>query len=119
MRMKVILLSMMFLMAHTAFAERHCLRMYYQHRNLSGKTTRPNRAPMRIPIDVVYDSDANMLEIKGPESLQAEIYIYDMSGALENYSAILNTDFYALKPGAHVILIKGDGWEAEGTLELQ
>lgn len=119
MKKKFLIICMLFLVAQTSFAAKHFVRMYYQHRNLSGKTVHVNRAPMRIPIDVVYDSDTNILEIIGPESLQAEIYIYDMSGTLEDYSLSLNSVFYMLKPGTHVILIKGNGWEAEGTLELQ
>lgn len=109
---------MLLLGVHSIHAARRAVFLSFSNNGLSGKKGNANRAPMHPPVNVVYDSDANVIEVKGSESLGAEIYIYDKAGIVEDYSAYLNATFYILKPGTHVILIKGEGWEAEGMIEL-
>lgn len=116
---KLIILTAMFLLGiYSMSASRQAIYLSCHNKRVSGEKKHSNRAPMHLPIHVVYDSDANVIEVKGSESLGAEIYIYDGAGIVEDYSAYLNATFYILKPGTHVILIKGDGWEAEGMIEL-
>lgn len=116
---KLIILTAMFMLGvYSMSASRQAIYLSCHNDRVSGEKKHSNRAPMHQPIHVVYDSDANVIEVKGSESLEAEIYIYDEAGIVEDYSAYLNATFYILKPGTHVILIKGDGWEAEGMLEL-
>ena len=118
MKKFIILAAMLLLGVHSINAARRAVYLSFSNNGMSGKKWKTNRAPMHLPIHVVYDSDANVIEVKGSESLGAEIYIYDEAGIVEDYSANLNTTFYVLKPGTHVVLVKGDGWEAEGMIEL-
>lgn len=116
---KFIILTAMFLLGvYSMSASRQAIYLSCHNNKVSGEKEHSNRAPMHLPIHVVYDSDTKVIEVKGSESLGAEIYIYDEAGIVEDYSAYLNATFYILKPGTHVILIKGDGWEAEGMIEL-
>lgn len=50
-----------------------------------------NRTPMRLPINVVYDSDTHKIEVIGDESMDAEVFLYNSNGSLENYSSSLET----------------------------
>jgi len=56
MKKAIILVGLLLAMAHTAFAEQRGVFMEF-HRTINPEHTRDvNRAPMRLPIEVVYDS---------------------------------------------------------------
>ena len=46
-------------------------------------------------------------------------HVYNINGTLESYSPILNTDFTVLNLGTYSIQIQGDGWYAEGEVEIE
>ena len=48
-----------------------------------------------------------------------ETLVYNINGTLESYSPILNTDFTVLNLGTYSIQIQGDGWYAEGEVEIE
>lgn len=71
MRMKktIILAGLLLAMAHTAFAEQRGVLMQF-HRKINPQNCRDvNRAPMRLPIEVVYDSDTHKIEVIGDEDM--------------------------------------------------
>lgn len=77
-----------------------------------------DRAPMRIFVEVYYDSDAGILEVVGDETIEAEVFLYNASGVMENYSSSLNAIFPIYSSGEYTILIQGDGWYGEGLLTI-
>lgn len=117
MKKAIILVGMLLTMAHIAFAEQRGVFMEFHHKINPGHTRDVNRAPMRIPIEVVYDSDTHKIEVVGNESLEAEVFLYNAIGTLEGYSSILNTIFTISNSGNYTIQIKGEGWYAEGEIE--
>lgn len=83
------------------------------------QSTAVRRSPMQNPfIEVIYDSDTHKIEITGDESMQAEVFLYNSNGTLDNYSSSLNIEFTVLTSGTYIILIQGDGWYAEGEIEV-
>lgn len=115
----IIMAALLLGMAHTAFAEQQGVFMQF-HRRINPENTRDvNRAPMRLPIEVVYDSDTHKIEVIGDESMEAEVFLYNANGSLENYSSLLNTEFTVLTPGIYIIQIEGEGWYAEGEIEIE
>ena len=60
-------------MAHTAFAEQRGVLMEIHYRSVPGKNMSVNRAPMRLPIEVVYDSDTHKIEVTGNKSGSSDI----------------------------------------------
>ena len=117
---KLIILAVLLLgMVHTAFAEQRGVLIEIHYRSVTGKNMSVNRAPMRLPIDVVYDSDMHKIEVTGEESIEAEVFLYNTNGSLENYSSSLNTDFTVLTSGIYTIQIQGNGWYAEGEIEVE
>lgn len=105
-------------MVHTAFAEQRGVLMEIHHKSIPEKNMSVNRAPMRLPIEVIYDSDTHKIQVKGNESIEAEVFLYNANGTIENYSAVLNTDFTVSIPGKYIIQIQGDDWYAEGAIEV-
>lgn len=85
----------------------------------SDKVEQPvkHRSPMYLPIEVMYDDEAMTVEVSCSTDLEAEVYLYDASGALEDYSPCLNAVLSVSDSQYHTILIEGDGWEAMGVIE--
>ncbi|MCC8036802.1 MAG: hypothetical protein Q4D41_05970 [Prevotellaceae bacterium] len=119
MKKLIILATLLLGMAHAAFAEKRGVLMEIHYRSVPGKNMSVNRAPMRLPIEVVYDSDTHRIKVTGNESMDAEVFLYNANGDLENYSSSLNTEFTVLTPGIYIIQIQGDGWYAEGEIEVE
>lgn len=111
----IIFVVLLIAMAHNVRAERRDVLMEIHHKNQIEKKV--NRAPMLINIDVVYDSDTHTIEVVVDESIEAEVYL-NANGILENYSSTLNTVFTVSTSGLYVIIIQGDGWYAEGEIEV-
>ena len=117
---KVIILVVLLLttMAHTAFAEQRGVFMEFHRKINPGKYMHVTRAPMRMPIEVVYDSDTHNIKVTGEKGIEAEVFLYNANGVLESHSSTLNAEFSVLESGTYVILIQGECWYAEGEIEM-
>ena len=115
MKKIALLMGLALALASTMSAERQDVEMQYKRTNSPDKNTGRDRAPMHLPIDVVFDTDTQTLEVTGDESMDAEVYIYNSDGALEDYSSTINANFVITIPGDHLIHIEGDGWYSDGA----
>ena len=115
MKKIALLIGLALTFAPTISAERQDVSMKHQRKSTPDKNTGYNRAPLHLPIDVVFDTDTQTLEVTGDESMDAEVYIYNSDGALEDYSSTINANFVITIPGDHLIHIEGDGWYSDGT----
>lgn len=122
MRMKlkrtIILVGLLLAIVPTAFAEQRGVFMEFHRKINPGKNMQVNRAPMRLPIEVVYDTDSHKIQVIGDELTEAEVFLYNADGTLESRSSKLNTDFTGLTYGTYSILIQGKEWYAEGIIEM-
>ncbi len=113
---KTILLSIMAVaMTTSAFSEQKAIPMQTHQTGSADLSIMEARTPINLPISVYYDSDTNILEVWcADDNIQAEVYVYDDSGTVEAYSPYMNVALQLTPYHSHSILIKGDGWEAEG-----
>ncbi len=118
MKKLIILAGLLLVMAHTAFAEQNRVYMEFDLKCNPEKGSGVNRSSMFLLIEVIYDSDKHKIEVSGNESIEAEVFLYKANGTLEDYSSTLNTDFIVLNSGVYIIQIQGDGWYAEGKIEM-
>lgn len=118
MKKTFMLMGLLFATAFSAVAEQRKIIMDFNRISKSEKHQRTNRAPLHIPISVVYDSDTNRILISGSETINAEVLLYDATGTLENYSSSLNTFFILSTEDTYVIRIQGEEWYAEGVVEI-
>ncbi len=118
LRKVFILIGLLLTMANTAFAEQRGVFMEFHRKINPGKNMQVNRAPVRLPIEVVYDTDTHNIQVIGDEFTEAEVFLYNADGALESSSSKLNTDFTGLTSGNYSILIQGKEWYAEGEVEI-
>lgn len=112
---KIILLFMFaFSMTTSTYSERQTLPMEIHEAGDSDFMTEKDRYPIQLPIVVFYDSETNIIEVWcDNDNIQAEVFVYDESGALEAYSPYMNMTLQLSSSTSHSILLKGDGWQAE------
>lgn len=119
MRKTILLIGLLLItMAHTAFAEQRGVFMEFHRKINPGKNMQVNRAPMRMPIEVVYDSDTHNIKVTGEKGIEAEVFLYNVNGTLESHSSTLNAEFSVLESDKYTILIQGEEWYAEGEIEM-
>lgn len=120
MRMKkaIILAGLLLATVDTVLAEQRGVFMEFHRKTNPEKNMEVNRTLIRLPIEVIYDSDTHIIEVIGEKSMKAEIYLYDINGTLKDYSSTLNSDFTVSTSGTYIIQIQGDKWHAEGKIEM-
>lgn len=118
MKQLIILAGLLFMMGQPAFAEQRGVFMEFHRKVNPKKNLEVERSLMRLPIEVMYDSDTHTIVVTGNDSIDAEVFLYNANGNLEDYSSSLSTNFTVLTSGTYVILIQGDDWYAEGEIEL-
>ena len=116
MKKPIILTWLMLTMAFTASATENGVFMEFHRMSKPGKHTQVNRAPMHLPIEVTYDTDSRTIRVVGDESIDAEVYVYNSVGEIEDYSISLNTTLSTSTSGIHIIYIQGEMWYAEGKV---
>ena len=122
MRMKlkrtIILVGLLLAIVPAAFAEQRGVFMEFHRKINPGKNMQVNRTPMRLPIEVVYDTDSHKIQVIGDELTDAEVFLYNADGTIESSSSKLNTDFTGLTSGTYSILIQAREWYAKGEIEI-
>lgn len=117
MKKFILLLLMAVAIATSGFAEKRALPMQVHNGGRVSHNIEEDRCPINIPLVVFYDSDTNTIEVWcDDDNIQAEVYIYDESGAEVIYSPYMNVTFQLSSSKTHSIHIIGDGWEAEGII---
>lgn len=117
MKKFIILFLMAVVMATSAFSTKRAVPMQAHESGCLKNLGEVNRTPIFLPIAVYYDSDTNIIEVWcDNDNIQAEVFVYDESGAEVAYSPYMNVTLQLTSSNSHYILIKGDGWEAEGII---
>lgn len=76
-----------------------------------------HRTPMNLPIEVMFDNETMTVEVSCTNDLEGEVYLYNASEEMEDYSPCLNSILFVTNSDFHTILIEGDGWSASGIIE--
>lgn len=102
----------------TINAEKKELKLTYHRRVPSGNNSHIERAPIRLPIDVYYDSETGIIEVAGDETLEADVTLCDETGAALDYSPVINANFTVEGLNPAYVLIEGENWYATADLDL-
>lgn len=84
------------------------------------KNTTVKRAPMSLPIEVIFDETTRTIEVISEEEIEAEVYIKSEDGDILGYSSCLNTALIVPSDfiGILTISIECDEWTAVGEIEI-
>ena len=86
----------------------------HQNGEQSESLNNRDRNPINLPIVVLYDTNTYIIEVWcDDDNIQAEVFVFDESGAVEAYSPYMNMTLQLSSSTYHSILLKGDGWEGE------
>lgn len=114
MKKIIILFLLAVAMTIPAFSDRTRQHMEVHQTGPQSTNMERDRDPIQLPIAVFFDSDTNILEVYcDDDNIQAEVYVYNESGAVEAYSPYMNIALQLTSSTIHSIIIKGDGWEGE------
>ena len=70
-------------------------------------------------VDSTNSYKTRIVKVIGYDSLNAEVFLYDSDGSVEGHSSTLNTEIPVMSSGSHTIQIQGDGWYAEGEIDVE
>lgn len=87
------------------------------HQNNNNSSHSVHRTPVRINIEVFYDSESHTIEILNNGNSEGETFLY-LNDNLIEYVAEINTSFYISASGQYKIEIVTDNWTAIGYLSL-
>lgn len=107
-------------MALTAFAEQQGVFMQF-HRKVNPENSRDvNRAPMRLPIEVVYDSDTHKIKVSGDNKMEVQLFLCDENGNTLDYSQCVNSvlNIPNSYSGLITLRIESEGWIAIGNINV-
>lgn len=105
-------------MTTSAFSEQTAIPMQtHTYKEGYDDLTKRDRNPINLPISVYYDSETNILEVWcADDNIQAEVFVFDESGAVEAYSPCMNVTLKLSSSNTHSIHLIGDGWGAKGNI---
>lgn len=89
------------------------------NRSAHSSSLRVDRAPMRAPIDVIYDDADSSVKVIAAEDLMAETFVLNTAGEIVAYSATTNTTIYIPKTSTadeYTIIVESDNWIASGII---
>ena len=106
-------------MATSAFSEKRAIPLQTHQAGTQSENEKCDRNPINLPIAVYYDSDTNIIEVWcADDNIQAEVFVFDESGAVEAYSPCMNVTMTLTTSASYSIRLIGDGWEGEGILNI-
>lgn len=120
MKKLILLLAMLVTLCGQAIAESKTITSLdiYQ-RGHPEQTTARIRMPIHIPISVSFDEETRAIEVTTPDdNIIGQVYLFDESGQIVEYSPIINASFIVSNLGTYTIRIDGDTWYAIGNVDV-
>lgn len=87
------------------------------HPNENSDDGKRFRSPARNLVEVFYDSVTGTVITTGDPNLDAEVYLYDETGMVEDYSACVNSTLHVTSRGSHTVIVIAEYWYAIGYFE--
>lgn len=82
-------------------------------------SNKPQRIPLHLPLEVVYNDDEQTVEVIADETLHANVYLY-YNDELVDSSYEINCSFtLPYTQGPYTILIDSENWIAEAYITAQ
>lgn len=119
-RFKLLLIGVLISIAvDVAFAAKKDVYVIVYRKGQTSSTT-VNRAPGKLPIEVVYDNETRQVEVTGDEEMAAQVYLCDENGntldSANSVNAVLNVpETYS---GLLIIRVESEEWIATGKIAV-
>ena len=101
-------------------AEKQEVLMTIHKKGQEIQNTTVKRTSMQLPVEIIYDSEAGIVEITGDDELEAQVSLTDESGNTLASSPTINTVFEVPTgyTGILLIYIETEDWTATGEIEI-
>ena len=94
--------------------------MEFHRKSNPEKNMSVNRAPMRLPIEVVYDSDTHKIKVSGANKMEVQLFLCDENGNTLDYSQCVNSvlNIPNSYSGLITLRIESEEWIAIGNINV-
>ena len=94
--------------------------MEIHKKSIPEKNMSVNRSPMRLPIEVVYDSDTHKIKVSGDNKMEVQLFLCDENGNTLDYSQCVNSvlNIPNSYSGLITLRIESEGWIAIGNINV-
>lgn len=116
MKKLFLIITVIFTTMFSSFAEDKKVPVVFNNEKQTSNKSTWDRAPMRIPVDVYYNTENRVIKVEGSETIDAEVYLYNKYEELVDYSSTINAEFQLTMPGEYTILIQSESWYAEAVV---
>lgn len=103
----------------SASAAQENVLMSYLKKDNSNQNSERNRMPIRLPIEVVYDSEERTVCVTSDCDINAEVYLYDYRGCMIAHSTGFGVTMAIPTTGYYTVYIDSESWYAEGSIEVE
>lgn len=73
-----LIIAVIFTTMFSSFAEDEKVPVVFNNKKQTSSKSTWDRAPMRIPVDVFYNTENRVIKVEGSETIEAEIYLYNL-----------------------------------------
>lgn len=118
MKKVILLLALFFTLSIPVKAEDEPVPVQiYRERELTGNKDW-ERSIICVPVEVYFDAEKHIVKVVGEETADVEIFIYNGTGVMVDYSSTINTEFILTSTGKYTIIIQGEGWYGEAIISV-
>lgn len=82
MKKAIMLVGLLLGMVHTVLAEECGVFMEFFLRMNPEKDMAVNRAPMRLPVYVAYDTDTHKVKVVGRGAMEGKVFLYNINSSI-------------------------------------
>ena len=120
MRKYLLLFGVIISIGIPSFASKYDVCMEYHQLGQGTQSTTVRRSPLRLPIDVLYDSETHQIEVVGDEDVVAQTFLCDENGNVLDYSPSINAvlQIPSNYSGLIIIRIENEDWSAIGEMAV-
>lgn len=121
MKKIILLISWVLVLAIPIVAAKEDVSMTLSINGRGTQNTTVKRTPIHLPVEVVYDSETNTVEVIGDDEFEARVSLTDESGNTLAYSPTINTvlEVPTDYTGILLLYIENEDWTATGEIEIR
>lgn len=76
------------------------------------------RSPTKSGVEAYYETESSTIVVSGNQELKGEVFLYDASGAVEDFSTEINSTLRVISTGLHTVVIVTDKWYGVGQIDI-
>lgn len=124
MKQTIVFFILLLISSVSLMADDEKVPIKYSRKNMGGEnvgTGSVERTPMKLPIEILYNTDSHSLTMIWGIETMCKVEVYDSDGTIcLSLSAMQPTiDCSGYPAGIYTLLLEGDSWTGTGEFEIK